>query len=112
MAASVEVDWAEYFQSIRRVCPWSFSAWQQGLIKIEKWRNRVIDLEPYAARVYVVEKLNPRRLKKLCQRLDQDPDCEWLWSHPRYSGNSAPVPILIQQSRKELNAIRQCRRHE
>jgi hypothetical protein len=106
-AASAEVNWAKYFYSIRTVCPWSYSAWQRGLISIEVWRNRVIDLDPYQARVYVVKNLNPRRLKKLCKKLDQDPCYEWLWSHPRYGVDSTAIPVLIQQSRQQLNDIRQ-----
>lgn len=104
-AASVAVDWQGYFYSIRQSCPWSWAAWQQGKIAIQKWRSQVIDLEPYSARLYIVD-LTPRRLKKLCKRLDQDPKCEWLWSHPRYGGDSTPVPVLIQQNRLQLNAIR------
>jgi len=104
-AASVEVNWDEYFYSIRKSCPWSYAAWQQGKIAIQKWRRQVIDLEPYRARVYIVD-LNPRRLKKLSQKLDQDPKYEWLWSHPRYGGESTPLPVLIQQDRAELKAIR------
>jgi hypothetical protein len=104
-AVSAEVDWGEYFHSIRSTCPWSWAAWQKGLISIQKWRKQVVDLEPYHARVYVLD-LNPRRLKKLCQRLDKDLECEWLWSHPRYKLNSTPVPVLIQQHRAKLNEIR------
>jgi hypothetical protein len=104
-AVSAEVDWGEYFHSIRKACPWSLAAWNKGLISITKWRRQVIDLEPYSARLYIVD-LNPRRLKKLCQQLDQDLKYEWLWSHPRYSTNSTPLPVLIQQDRAELNAIR------
>ena len=106
-AVSVEVNWQEYFKGIRSVCPWSWAAWQRGLISIEVWRNQPLDLDQFQARVYVVKNLNPRRLKKLCKKLDEDLVYEWLWSHPRYGTDSTPVPVLIQQSRQQLNDIRQ-----
>ncbi len=104
-AVSAEAKWADYFYSIRKECPWSYAAWQKGKICIQKWRSQVVDLEPYHARVYIVD-LTPRRLKKLCKRLDSDAEYEWLWSHPRYKNNSTPAPVLIQQDRRTLNDIR------
>ena len=105
-AANVAVDWAEYFQSIRTSCPWSLAAWRKQQISIEQWRGQPLPLEPFLARVYIVD-LNPRRLKKLCARLDRESEQEeWLWSHPRYGGDSTPMPVLIQQNRTTLENIR------
>jgi hypothetical protein len=105
-AVSAEVDWLSYFESIQQECPWSLKAWKQGKICIAKWKGTALPLDAYSARMYLME-LNPRRLKKLCKKLDiEDKDCEWLWSHPSYGNNSTPVPVLIQQNRKQLNDIR------
>lgn len=103
-----EADWTRYFESIKRWCPWSLVAWNQGLITITKWKG-TLPLDNNEARVYWVD-LNPRRLKKLCSKLDSaDPKCEWLWSHPHYGGRSTPIPVLIQQDRARLKALREKR---
>lgn len=100
------VDWAQYFEDINSVCPWSKAAWANGRIDIVIWRKEVLPLDNYLARVYLVD-LNPRRLKKLANQLEEHSEIdEWLWSHPRYKGYSAPVPILIQQNRAVLEQIR------
>lgn len=105
-AASVAVNWAEYFQSIKESCPWSLAAWRRNQISVQRWQGEPLPLEPFLARVYIVD-LNPRRLKKLCARLDRESSQdEWLWSHPRYGGDSTPVPVLIQQNRNKLENIR------
>lgn len=100
------VDWLKYFDSIRSVCPWSSPAYQQGQIEIVRG-SRIRPLGEFRARVYVLNNISPRRIKKLATRLEnQDDDHEWLWSHPRYGTHSAPVGCLIQQDRQELAAIR------
>lgn len=108
--AKVEVkaeasNWDAYFNLIKPVCPWSYTAWQNGEIKITKWQGVWQPLDQYQAIVYTVN-LNRRRLKKLCARLDESKEYEWLWSEPRYGKWASPEPILIQQDRKYLNDIR------
>jgi hypothetical protein len=100
------VDWGEYFYSIKAQCPWSHVAWAKGKIDIQPWTLGVQDLDVYRARVYLVKGLNKRRLKKLAKKLDHGV-CEWLWSYPGYGPYATPVPVLIQQRRAELDAIRQ-----
>ena len=97
------VDWAEYFARIRPVCPWSGSAWRQDQIDIVYTRT-IRPLGAYRARIYVLD-LSRRRLKKLAALRDSGAD-EWLWSHPAYGSDGAPVPCLIQQDRAELNRLR------
>ena len=102
-----EVDWSEYFKSIKSVCPWSFPAYEQNLIDIVEYKGFRIALDlPLKARVYVCD-LNQRRLKKLATDYENsDKENEWLWSHPRFLNHSAPVPILIQQNRQYLAEMR------
>jgi hypothetical protein len=100
---AAEVDWSEYFRSIRKVCPWSLGSYLKGQIEIVEYQGfrRVLEL-PLVARVYVCD-LNQRRLKKLANNYEiSDKENEWFWSHPRYLNHSAPVPCLIQQNRKFL----------
>ena len=99
------VNWLEYFESIRKQCPWSLAAWQQNKIGITKWQGEIIDLGPLEARVYVTKGLNPRRLKKLSRDLDQG-TYEWLWSYPGYGKFATPVFCLIQQDRNRLQQLR------
>jgi hypothetical protein len=104
----VEVEaskWADYFYHIRKVCPWSYSAWTKGLIDIVDWQGDWQQLDGYEARIYRTN-LNRRRLKKLCARLDTSDEYEWLWSEPRYGPYAAPMSILIQQDRQRLEMLR------
>jgi hypothetical protein len=103
---ATHVNWEEYFYSIKQQCPWSYSAWQRGEISIQRWRGCPEPLEHFQARIYTVD-LNRRRLKKLAGKLDQDQQCEWLWSEPTYGRWATAVPVLIQQDRHKLNEIRQ-----
>ena len=101
-----DVNWDVYFEIIRNVCPWSYSSWQRGLIDIVEWQGNWSELGGYDARIYTVA-LNRRRLKKLCAKLDESIEYEWLWSEPRYGKFASPIPILIQQHRAKLEKIRE-----
>ena len=105
--ADVEVNWNQYFESIKSVCPWSNSAFRQDKITITTWHSQISELGEKEACVYIAPKHNPRQLKKMCDRFNkQRPDEEWLWSHPRFGYNSTPVPCFIQQHRDILENIR------
>ena len=106
MAKDVGVDWGQYFLSIQKQCPWSLVSWAKGKTDIQPWHDEVKPLDHFRARVYVVKNKNKRRLKKLCKKLDHG-ECEWLWSYPGYGPYATPVPVLIQQRRRELDSIRQ-----
>ena len=103
-----EVNWGEYFLKIQLVCPWSLAAWRRGLIEITDWRQGIKPLGDLHARVYLID-LKPKAVKTIADALDQiDPDCEWLWSHPKGGGPySAPRPCMIQQDRKWLRELRE-----
>jgi len=105
--ADVAVDWGAYFESIKGVCPWSWSAWQTGAIEISHWHSQVKELKNYKARLYIAPKHKPRQLKKICSRLNLTRTHEeWLWSHPSFAHNSTPVPVFIQQDRQLLEKAR------
>ena len=101
---AVAVNWEEYFYSIKKQCPWSWAAWQQGQILVRR-QGQPQALGEYQAIVYV-SNLNRRRLKKLCAKLNTSKECEWLWSHPSYGAYGTPKPCLIQQDRSVLDEIR------
>lgn len=105
MVKAADVDWGEYFLSIQSQCPWSLIAWTKGKIDIQSWQGLTPALDVYRARVYTVNNINRRRLKKMAKKLDQG-ECEWLWSCPGYGPHATPVFCLIQQDRTQLNSIR------
>ena len=106
MVKSQEVNWEQYFQHIRPVCPWSGAAHKKGEIKFVKWTGEIEPLGENQAIVYICEKYNRRRLKKLHKKIDIDPKYEWLWSEPTVGPNGAPIPILIQQDKRKLFDLR------
>ena len=101
------VDWLAYFQNIKEVCPWSYSAVLQGKIRIETWHSHILDLGTDKAVVYLAPNHKPRQLKRISDRLNHSySQYEFLWSHPKYQGNSTPVPVIIQQDAQLLEKIR------
>lgn len=98
--------WEQYFESIKAVCPWSYRAWRKNLIHITEWRDQPRDLGFYQARVWIVTNHNSTELRKLSDKLNSEREDEWLYSHPSHKGRSTPVPVLIQQSMKQLENAR------
>jgi hypothetical protein len=102
------VDWADYFDSIRNVCPWSAPAYQKGKIQIKIWKGKPEELEENLAVVYVHKYASARLLKKIMIRMNSArPAEEWLYSHPKFKGHSTEVPVLIQQDLAHLSRARQ-----
>ena len=103
--------WSDYFYSIRKECPWSYSAWKRHKIEIVLWTGEVRELGDLEARIYVLDR-KPRLLKKIEKQLNEQRDTEeWLHSHPSFGVNSTPVPVLIQQDRLGLESARRSRIH-
>ena len=101
------VDWTEYFQNIKKVCPWSTVAWRNKEIHITNWQSKIIDLGSYTARLYCTSSHNPRQLKRMTDRFNRERTHEeWLWSHPKFGNNSTPVAVFIQQDRHSLERAR------
>jgi len=100
-----EVNWEEYFQHIKPVCPWSGAALKKGELKITQWSGEIEPLGNNQAIVYICQDYNRRRLKKLHKKLDKG-DYEWLWSEPANGPNASPVPVLIQQDKRKLFDLR------
>jgi len=106
VANANSIDWRSYFFQIRKVCPWSWAAYQKNLIDIVTYKNYT-PLGKYEARVHIYH-TNPHTLKKTANHYNYEYENEeWLWSHPQYSTNSTPVPCMIQQDRKRLESIRE-----
>ncbi len=100
-------DWCKYFNTIKPVCPWSYSAYKKQEIHITNWRSHILELDSYQARIYIAKHHKPRQLKKMSDRFNREREWEeWLWSHPDFGFNSAPVACFIQQDRATLDKIR------
>ena len=96
--AAVEVNWTEYFTSIKSVCPWSRAYWSKQKIDIVDWTGTVYPLQGFVARVYKAPQLTARQLYNTMRKFNKlYDDEEWLYSHPGYGGHSTPIPVLIQQ---------------
>lgn len=98
-------EWAEYFELIKPVCPWSYSAWHRGLIDVVEWSGEVLSLDDYMARMYLVD-TSTDELERMAQELGHG-EYEWLFSYPGYGETATPVNVLIQQSRATLQTLRQ-----
>jgi hypothetical protein len=66
---SQEVNWEQYFQHIKPVCPWSGAALKKGELKITQWSGEIEPLGNNQAIVYICPNYNRRRLKKLHKKL-------------------------------------------
>jgi hypothetical protein len=106
MAVDVDVDWLNYFESIKSVCPWSSAAHRHNKIDIQQGIDPK-PLDQYLARIYILNNITTRRLKKLAGTLERTrPDEIWFFSYPGYGPFATPVSCLIQQSRNHLENIR------
>lgn len=117
----LEVNWDQYFQSIRSVCPWSLQSFRQGRIDFVpfSWEGiRARDhtwirlTQPnFDAVIYqTLNDTSSEELDYICEYMEQSKHCIYFWSHPDYTKgdwNQAPVPIIIQQDRKHLLKARQ-----
>ena len=106
--------WANYFASIKGVCPWSLSAFMNNNILfieynevcLKTWSS-LFNNTKYEAFVYKCIDKPVEWLVNKCEELNEkDSSNEWLWSHPIEGGNSTPIPVLIQQDREQLECLR------
>jgi len=119
-AKAEEVNWQNYFERIRPVCPWSYSAFMREGIHIFEyqpnlfnvWRQtfhtrRQNDKPQPEAYVYTAEGYDSEYLENLTEQYNAlDDGCEYLWSHPSHEGDSTPIPVIIQQDRDTLTDLR------
>jgi hypothetical protein len=107
----LSVDWLAYYRSIAHECPWSLKAYQGGLIDLQTWSEHttISSLGSFHARVWLLDYPN-NVVEAIAEELDSlDTECEWLFSYPGYGRYATPVPVLIQQNRRQLNQIRDSR---
>ena len=109
-----EDKWAEYFASIRKVCPWSQKAFMNDKILFVETNgtclNTYAKLFPhteYEAFVYKWPTASVEWLKTMSEGLNEIYDTEWLWSHPSEGGDSTHIPVLIQQDATQLAELRE-----
>jgi len=115
-----EVNWLNYFQRIRPVCPWSYKAFMREGIHIFEYQPNLFNVwrqtfhtrrqhgQPQPeAYVYTAEGYDSEYLENLTEQYNAlDDGCEYLWSHPSHGGDSTPIPVIIQQDRATLTDLR------
>ena len=116
-----EVNWLEYYESIKPVCPWSYRAFVNGKIITIPYTDNTF--RTFAACfdacrdeqgvetdcfVYVCEGKSIEWLSATVDEMDaRYPNQEWLYSTPEDDdGNATPVPCLIQQRKAKLAELR------
>ena len=106
--------WTKYYDSIKKVCPWSGRAHKMSKILYVETTPVCLDtyakLFPYTeyeAAVYKWPTASVEWLKTMCDGLNDTYDTEWLWSHPAEGGDSTPCPVLIQQCATRLAELRE-----
>jgi len=116
----LEVNWDQYFQSIRSVCPWSLQSFRQGRIDFVpfSWEGiqardiswKKLTQPNFDAVVYqTLQNTSIEELDHICELMERSKYCIYFWSHPDYTKgdhNQAPVPIIIQQDRTQLTKAR------
>jgi len=110
--AKEDKTWANYFASIRGVCPWSYNLMDKILVVetpencIPTWSS-IFKAGTHEAFVYKFTEASVDWLKAKCDELNAAQEhSEWLWSHPTEGGDSTPSPVLIQQNRARLTELR------
>lgn len=100
------VDWYQYFKSIRSQCPWSYASYLRGKIHITEYQGEKLPLGDYDARMYIVNAPDAT-VVAIAEGFDyEDKEYEWFYSYPGYGEYAAPVSVLIQQSRAQLQDLR------
>ena len=90
------------------MCPWSKAYWKKQKIDVSSWKDNILPLNQFVARVYICNDLTETDLIDKMNKFNDERDHEeWLYSHPKHGGYSTPVPVLIQQDFKILNDIRE-----
>ena len=114
----VEVNWLEYFHSIKHVCPWSYESYTNGTTKIIQFDSDILKLNeqnwrnlPWEVIVYQLgDDLTLDAIDEFVAiRNESQEKCEYLWSHPSFTKggrNQTPVPVIIQQDRENLLKLR------
>ena len=111
-----EVDWEQYFQSISDVCPWSLEAYHNNQIKFARYSDTNVffhdetwNTRSHMAIVYYDVSADVDDLIWTVDQFDQLPNTICFWSHPDHTkgkNKQCTIPIIIQQGRATLEAIR------
>jgi hypothetical protein len=116
MAQIDNIDWGEYFESIRKVCPWSLQSFRHGRIDFVpfSWEGiqardiswKKLTQPNFDAVIYLtVPDTSIDELDHICELMERSKHCIYFWSHPDYTKgdwNQAPAPIVIQQDQAHL----------
>lgn len=118
MVKDQEVNWLDYFKSIQTVCPWSLQSYTAGRLLILPYNPRTIAENDITWNDDICDAVMYTDAPKDIDRLDaevedlnqiEESDCIYFWSHPEHTkggGFQTPIPVIIQQSKNNLEQIR------
>jgi len=109
-----EVDWTDYFNSIKTVCPHSIESFEGNRVKLVPFFNLLNEptwinyAYKFDALLFIGDnKVSLGLLKNLVDYLDNVyKDLEFFYSYPYEGKYSTPVPCLIVQNKSTLDAAR------
>jgi hypothetical protein len=110
-----EVDWVEYFLSIKKLCPWSLKFWMEDKILhitteggCEFTWCACFDASEYEAILF--EYPHETTIDTLCTIVEKIEEKYTgliaFWSHPDEKQNNTPKPCVIVQDRSTLTDLR------
>jgi len=110
-----EVNWSQYFDKIKGVCPWSRRAFMNDNILFVEYGDKTFNTwrkffsaVKHEAFVYKCREKTSDWLQSKCDYMNKiDTTSEWLFSHPDGGENSTEIPVLIQQDREQLEHLRE-----
>ena len=109
-----EVDWAAYFQSIKKMCPWSLKAWMENKILHIKYPQgceltwcACFRFSKHEALLFEYEDLSVEQLLVIVDKIEAKyPDLVAFYSHPIEEDNNTEVPCVICQDKYTLTDLR------
>ena len=116
---NLDINWEKYFESIKKVCPWSLESYKKGRIDFLPYNYHGMLLRDthwldstqadFDAVVWVGAPNDPEILDEICEAYANSKHCVYFWSHPNYTkggNNQTPIPIIIQQDKQSLMKAR------
>lgn len=110
-----EVNWLEYFEGIKHLCPWSLAAYMKDKIlhikhpyKQEMTWVACFRRSKHEALLFEYkDDITVDALYAITEQIEAKyPDVIAFWSHPTEGDQNTPVPCVIVQDRQELTDLR------
>ena len=109
-----EVNWTTYFQSIKKMCPWSLKAWMENkILHIQHTQGCELTwcacfrASEHEALLFEYKDLSVDQLLVIVDKIESKyADLEAFYSHPIEEDNNTPTPCVIVQNKQTLTDLR------